>query len=126
MANSIAEITLPNERPQRKAGFSAPPALEAFQSVARAVFFYPRFGNIRHGGKSPPSHRKTKNSLRQAGFGFNPTTFYSVKNDDEAVTNVRFAPVHGLLVVPLPLSTTPVPLRKAARSSRATSVQLIA
>jgi len=29
-----------------------------------------------------------------------------------AVTNARFVPLHGLPVVPVPLSTTPVPLRK--------------
>lgn len=43
-----------------------------------------------------------------------------------AATNARFAAFHGLQVVPVPLSTTPVPLRKIARSSRATFVQLAA
>ena len=36
-----------------------------------------------------------------------------------AVTNARFASFHGLPVVPVLLSTTPVPLRKTARSSQA-------
>jgi hypothetical protein len=35
------------------------------------------------------------------------------------VTNARFAALHGLPVVPYAFSTTPVPLRKSARSSRA-------
>jgi hypothetical protein len=36
-----------------------------------------------------------------------------------AVTNARFTAFHGLPVVPYAFSTTPVPLRKSARSSRA-------
>src|SRR6266571_3238805 len=36
-----------------------------------------------------------------------------------AVTNARFAPLHGLPVGPVPFSTAPVPLRKIAHSSRA-------
>ena len=39
-----------------------------------------------------------------------------------AVTNARFASFHGLPVVPVLLSTTPVPLRKTTRSSRAAMV----
>ena len=41
--------------------------------------------------------------------------FVVAKNDfesDAAVTNVRFASLHGLPVGPVPLSTTPVPLLK--------------
>jgi hypothetical protein len=39
-------------------------------------------------------------------------TQYSVGWLSIAATNARFVSLHGLPVVPVPLSTTPVPLRK--------------
>ncbi len=36
----------------------------------------------------------------------------TTEDADFAVTNARFTPLHGLPVGPVPLSTTPVPLRK--------------
>lgn len=41
-----------------------------------------------------------------------PQGLLHTKSKQPAVTNARFAPLHGLPVAPVSLSTTPVPLRK--------------
>ena len=48
---------------------------------------------------------------------------FTLDQQSLAVTNARFASLHGLPVVPYAFSTTPIPLRKSARSSRACMVQ---
>jgi hypothetical protein len=46
-----------------------------------------------------------------AQYSIVPLYLLSVNRCALAVTNVQFAPLHGLPVVPVPLSTTPVSLR---------------